>query len=195
MKAGEGRNNGSSTSAPSSSASVLLASSRSLSPRSSHSDTSRCASCSAEGGTRLPASVLERKSSTALLHLSSVSRSRNMWWEAAWDRKQFCRKRKRAEGRSREVRMETRAGETARGRRTRSKRVRSERMNSEQTRKVWKKNRGRRGRSFLGRVSISRLLPLGNRPGGGSGSCRGPLVDCGRLRRTVKGKGLYIISS
>jgi len=58
MKAGMGRNNGSSTSAPSSSASALL-SSRSPRSRSSHSDTSPRASSSAAGGTRLPTSVVE----------------------------------------------------------------------------------------------------------------------------------------
>jgi hypothetical protein len=76
MKAGVGRNNGCSTSAPSASAAALLSSSRSLRSRSSRSDTSLCASSSAGGGTRVPTSVVERKSSTALLHHSSASRSR-----------------------------------------------------------------------------------------------------------------------
>jgi len=76
MKAGVGRNSVSSTSAPSSSASTLLSSSRSLRSRSSHSDASLCASSQARAGASLPTSVVERKSSTALLHLSSASRSR-----------------------------------------------------------------------------------------------------------------------
>jgi hypothetical protein len=76
MKAGVGRNSDSSTSAPSSSASALLSSHLSLLSRSSHSDASLCASSSAGAGTRLPTSVVARKSSTALLHLSSASRSR-----------------------------------------------------------------------------------------------------------------------
>jgi len=76
IKAGVGRNRGSSTSAPSPSASALLSSSRSLRSRSSHSDASLYASSSTGAGTSLPTSVVDRKSSTALLHLSSASRSR-----------------------------------------------------------------------------------------------------------------------
>ena len=76
MKEGVGRNSGSSPSAPSLSSSALLSSSLSLRSRSSHSDASLCASSSASAGTRLPTSVVDRKSSTALLHLSSASRSR-----------------------------------------------------------------------------------------------------------------------
>jgi hypothetical protein len=77
MNAGVGRNRGSSTSAPSSSASALLSSSLSLLSRSSHSDVSLSASSSSAGaGTHLHTSVVARTSSTALLHLSSASRSR-----------------------------------------------------------------------------------------------------------------------
>jgi hypothetical protein len=71
-----GRNKGSSTSAPSSSAATLLSSSRALRSQRSYSDTSLCASSLAGARTRLPTSIVERKSSTALLHLSSASRSR-----------------------------------------------------------------------------------------------------------------------
>jgi hypothetical protein len=76
IKAGVGRNRGSSTSASSPSAFALLSSSRSLRSRSSHSDASLCTSSSTGPGTSLPMSVVDRKSSTALLHLSSASRSR-----------------------------------------------------------------------------------------------------------------------
>jgi hypothetical protein len=75
IKVGVGRNRGSSTSAPSPSASALLSSSRSLPSRSPHSDTSLYVSSSAWAGTSLPTSVVDRKSSTTLLHLSSASRS------------------------------------------------------------------------------------------------------------------------
>jgi hypothetical protein len=75
MKAGVERNRGSSTLAPSSSASTLLSSSRSLYSRSSHSDASLCTSSSAGNGTHLPAFGVERESSTALLHLTSASRN------------------------------------------------------------------------------------------------------------------------
>jgi hypothetical protein len=76
IKAGVGRNSGSSTLAPFPSASALLSSFRSLRSRSSHSDASLCASSSSGAGTRLPTSVVDRKSSTALLHVSSARRSR-----------------------------------------------------------------------------------------------------------------------
>jgi hypothetical protein len=62
MKAGVGRNSGSSTSAPSSSASTLLSSSLSLRSRSFHPDASVCASSAAGGGASLPTSVVARKS-------------------------------------------------------------------------------------------------------------------------------------
>jgi hypothetical protein len=75
MKAGVGRNRGSSTSAPSSTAAALLSSALSLRSQSSHSDTSLCASSSATAETSLPTSVVDRKSRTALRHLSSASRS------------------------------------------------------------------------------------------------------------------------
>jgi len=44
-------------------------------------------------------------------------------------------------------------------------------------------------------LSFSSLLFSRNRPGGGRGSRREPLVDCSRAQRTANGKGLYIISS
>jgi hypothetical protein len=76
MKEGVGRNRGSSTLVPSSSASALLSS---LSPLSwsCHSDISFSAS-SAGGGARLPTSVVVRKSSTGWLHLGSANRSRTL---------------------------------------------------------------------------------------------------------------------
>jgi len=67
MKEGVGRNGG--CSSPSAQLLGLRSSSRSRSPRSSHSDASLPASSSA--GTSLPTSVVERKSSTAWLHLIS----------------------------------------------------------------------------------------------------------------------------
>jgi len=76
VKAGVGRNSVSSTSAPGFSSSALLSSSLSFRSRSSHSDASLCASSSAGARTRLPTSVVERKPSTVLLHLSSASMSR-----------------------------------------------------------------------------------------------------------------------
>src|SRR3978361_480929 len=63
---------------PSPSPSALLSSSLSFLSRSSHSDASLCASSSAGAGTSLPTSVVDRKSSTAPLHLSSASRSRTL---------------------------------------------------------------------------------------------------------------------
>ena len=44
-------------------------------------------------------------------------------------------------------------------------------------------------------LSLSFLSVSVGRPGGGRGSYRGPSADCGRSRRTVNRKGLYIISS
>jgi hypothetical protein len=77
MKECVGRNSGSSSPpVPSSSASALRSSSRSLRSRSSHSDVPLRASSSAGVGTSLPTSVVERKSSPALLHVSLASRSR-----------------------------------------------------------------------------------------------------------------------
>jgi hypothetical protein len=75
MKMGVGRNSGSSTLAPSPVASAALSSSLSLLSQSSHSDASLRASSSAWASTRLPTSVVARKSNIALLHLSSASRS------------------------------------------------------------------------------------------------------------------------
>jgi len=75
-KAGMGRNWGSSISTPSLSVSASLSSSRSLLSQTSHSDASLCASSSTGAGASLPTSVVDRKSSTALLHLSSARRSR-----------------------------------------------------------------------------------------------------------------------
>jgi len=75
-KAGVRRNRGSLTSAPSLSVSASLSSSRSLLSRTSHSDASHCASSSTGARASLPISVVDRKSSTALLHLSSARRSR-----------------------------------------------------------------------------------------------------------------------
>ena len=69
MKGGVGRNSGGSSptpnspAAPSSSAYALRSSSRSRRSRSSHSDTSLPTSPSSPGGTSLPTSVVERKSS------------------------------------------------------------------------------------------------------------------------------------
>jgi len=67
MKSGVGRNNGSSPPAP-----APCSSSHS---RTYSSDTTLTAASSTHG-TRLPTSVVERKSSTARLHLPSASRSR-----------------------------------------------------------------------------------------------------------------------
>jgi len=75
-KAGVGRNRGSSTSASSLSVSASLSSSHSLLSRTSHSDASLCASSSTGAGASLPTSMVDRKSSTVLLHLSSARRSR-----------------------------------------------------------------------------------------------------------------------
>jgi hypothetical protein len=47
-----------------------------LSAPAASTNASLCASSSAGAGTSLPTSVVDRKSSTALLHLSSASRSR-----------------------------------------------------------------------------------------------------------------------
>jgi hypothetical protein len=58
------------------SASCLLSSSFLHRSRSSHSDASLCASSSAGAGTRLPTSVVERKSNTGWLQLVSASSSR-----------------------------------------------------------------------------------------------------------------------
>jgi len=72
--------------------------------------------------------------------------------------------------------------------------VRSERVKSEQTRKAWKKNRGRRGRSFLGSVSISRSFRVSFRnffsffSHLGTGQVGAGGVAAGR-RRTVRGRG------
>ena len=71
MKEGVWRNSGSSTLAPSSSASTLRPSFRSLCSQSSHSDTSLPTSSLA--GTSLPTSVVERKSSTAWVVLNGGS--------------------------------------------------------------------------------------------------------------------------
>ena len=70
-----GRSGRSSSSAPSSSTSRLPSSSFSLRSRCSHSDASFCACSSAGAGTRPPTSVVERKSSTAWLHLPSARRT------------------------------------------------------------------------------------------------------------------------
>ena len=75
-KAGVGRNRDFSTSAPSLSVSASLSSSRSLLCQTSHSDASLCVSSSTGAGASLPTSVVDRKSSTALLHLSLARRSR-----------------------------------------------------------------------------------------------------------------------
>jgi len=48
---------------------------------------------------------------------------------------------------------------------------------------------------FLSFRSLSFLSVSVGRPGGCRGSYRGPSADCGRSRRTVNRKGLYIISS
>jgi hypothetical protein len=74
-KEGVGRKSGCSPPpAPSSSASCRRSSSLSLRSRSSHSDASLCASSSTKAKTNLPTSVVEKKSSTARLHLSSPKR-------------------------------------------------------------------------------------------------------------------------
>jgi len=85
MNGGVGRNSGSSTPslisspAPGASASPSHSSCRYHRSRSSHSDTSLAASSSFfRGGTSLPTSVEERKSSTACPHLSSAIRSRTV---------------------------------------------------------------------------------------------------------------------
>jgi len=74
-KVGVGRNRGSLTSAPSLSVSASLSSSRSLLSRTSHSDVSLYAPSSTGARASLPTSVVDRKSSTALLNLSSARRS------------------------------------------------------------------------------------------------------------------------
>ena len=80
MREGVRRNSGCSSHpppAPNSSASTLRSSSLSLRSRSSHSDASlRASSSAARLGAHLPTSVVERKSSTARLHLVPARRSR-----------------------------------------------------------------------------------------------------------------------
>jgi len=82
MKGGLGRNSGSSSpvssspAAPSSSASASRSSSHSRRSRSFYSDAWLPASPSFRGGTSLPTSIAERRSSTACPHLPSESRSR-----------------------------------------------------------------------------------------------------------------------
>jgi len=80
-KEGVGRNSSSSSPTPSSSmapsysVSASCSSSCSRHSWSFHSDVSLLVSPSGSGGTRLPTSVVERKSSTAYPHLPSASRS------------------------------------------------------------------------------------------------------------------------